>query len=275
MHICTSSRARLAEAEQQYQLALKEKPDDLPALLGYAQLKEYLGKPDEAIQLYQRAAKAYPQQASVHNNLGLCYARQNRLDEAVAAMSHAISWTPRIRCTATTSPRVLVDQGTVRRGVCAPAGSTRRRGGILQHGLPAEQEGPDAGGHAALRAGAEGRSVDGRGAAVDRVLAEDDGAGPVAAASDAAGVRITSQPAMPPEDEFGPPDEPPPQRLPPTTLRPPPADGPTLPGISYEARAAATAPLPPAPTKLRPAAAAAGELTRRERRRARRAERGG
>ena len=38
-----------AEAEQQYLLALKEKPDYLPALLGYAQLKERLGQPDDAI----------------------------------------------------------------------------------------------------------------------------------------------------------------------------------------------------------------------------------
>ena len=79
----------MADAEQYYRLALKEKPDHLPALLGYAQLEERLNKPNEALKLYQRAVKAYPQQASVYNNVGLYYARLGRLDEAVAALSRA------------------------------------------------------------------------------------------------------------------------------------------------------------------------------------------
>ena len=42
---------------------------------------------DEAVRLYQQAAKAYPRQAAVHNNLGLCYASQKRLDDAVASLN--------------------------------------------------------------------------------------------------------------------------------------------------------------------------------------------
>jgi len=60
----------MAEAEHQYQLALKDKPDHLAALLGYAHLKDYSESPDDAIQLYQRAANTHPQQASVPQQLG-------------------------------------------------------------------------------------------------------------------------------------------------------------------------------------------------------------
>jgi tetratricopeptide (TPR) repeat protein len=105
---------KLTEAEQQYQLALKEKPDHLAALLGYAELKDRQGKPEEALQLYQRAIKAYPQQASVHNNIGLCYARQGRLDEAVAAMNRAIQLEPKNNLYRNNIAGVLVDQNRVR-----------------------------------------------------------------------------------------------------------------------------------------------------------------
>ena len=107
---------KLDDAEQQYKLALndKEKPDYLPALLGYAELKERLGQPDGAIQLYQRAVKAYPQEGSVHNNLGLCFARQGRLDEAVAAMTIAIQIAPKNPRYRNNIATVLVDQGKFR-----------------------------------------------------------------------------------------------------------------------------------------------------------------
>ena len=77
--------SKWAEAEQQYQLALKLKADYLPALLGYAQLKEQMGQPDEALRIYQRAAKAHPRDAAVFNNMGLYYARLGRSNEAVGA----------------------------------------------------------------------------------------------------------------------------------------------------------------------------------------------
>ncbi len=100
-----------AEAEQQYLLALKDKPDDLPALLGYAHLKDSLGKPNEAIQLYQRAIKSYPKDASIHNNLGMCYSRQNRLDEAVASINLATQLEPKNPLYRNNLATLLVDQG--------------------------------------------------------------------------------------------------------------------------------------------------------------------
>ena len=106
-------KSNWADAERQYQLALadKDKPDFLPALLGYAQLKERLGRPNDAIELYQRAAKAHPKEASVYNNMGLCYARQGRLDEAVAAMTRAVQLAPKNALYRNNIALALVDQG--------------------------------------------------------------------------------------------------------------------------------------------------------------------
>ena len=99
-----------ADAEQQYQAALKLNHDHLPALLAYAHLKEELGQTSEALWLYQRAAKTYPKEPSVHNNIGLFYAQQGRLDEAVAAMSLAIQLAPKTPLYRNNIATVLVDQ---------------------------------------------------------------------------------------------------------------------------------------------------------------------
>jgi tetratricopeptide (TPR) repeat protein len=105
---------KLDDAEKQFQMALDEKRDFLPALLGYAELKERMNQPGSAIQLYQRAASVYPKEASVHNNMGLCFARQGRLDEAVSAMSQAIQLDPKNIRYQNNIATVLVDQGKLR-----------------------------------------------------------------------------------------------------------------------------------------------------------------
>ncbi len=105
---------KLADAAQQYELALRDKPDHLPALLGYAQLKDRMEKPSEALELYQRASKVHPKEASAHNNLGLYYARHGQLDEAVAAMNRAIQLDPKNPLYRNNIAGVLVDQNRVR-----------------------------------------------------------------------------------------------------------------------------------------------------------------
>lgn len=107
---------KLSDAEQQYRLALadKSKPNFLPALLGYAELKERMGQPAEAIQQYQKAVSVYPQEASVHNNMGLCYSRQGRLDEAVSAMTRAVQLAPKNPLYRNNIATILVDQGKAR-----------------------------------------------------------------------------------------------------------------------------------------------------------------
>lgn len=104
----------LGDAERQYQLALDENKDFLPALLGCAQLKERLGQPDDAFKFYQTAAKVHPLESSVHNNIGLFYARQNHLDEAVVAMTRATQLSPKNPLYRNNIATVLVDQGKYR-----------------------------------------------------------------------------------------------------------------------------------------------------------------
>jgi Tfp pilus assembly protein PilF len=105
---------KLADADQQYQAALNLKRDYLPALLGYARLKELAGHSEAAQKIYQRAATVYPREASVHNNIGLFHARQNRLNEAAAAMTVAVQLDPKNTLYHNNLATVLVEQGRPR-----------------------------------------------------------------------------------------------------------------------------------------------------------------
>lgn len=100
-----------ADAERQYVAALKLSPNYLPALLGYAQLKDRLGLPDDSLRLYEQAAKAYPREPSVYNNMGLCYARCKRYDQAVAAMARAVQLAPHNARYRNNIAAILVEQG--------------------------------------------------------------------------------------------------------------------------------------------------------------------
>ena len=93
---------------------MKTKPDYLPALLGYAQLEEQRGQPDDALRLYQRAAKASPREASVYNNMGLYYARLGRANEAVRRLPRAVELAPKNPRYRNNIAAVLVDQGRLR-----------------------------------------------------------------------------------------------------------------------------------------------------------------
>jgi tetratricopeptide (TPR) repeat protein len=272
---------KMAEAEQQYQLALKERPNDLPAMLGYAHLKEFLGKPDEAIELYQRAAKAYPREASVHNNLGLCYARQQtRLDEAVAAMNRAVQLDPKNPLYRNNIATVLVDQGKLRdafghlRAVYDTAAAYYNMGYLLnKKGQPqaALQ-------HFGLALKAD-PSMDAARRWVD-YLQRSPAQSRLSRLPVAMGVKVTSDaprtdvprdrfrqgtvrsdtPPVPvsspassqsmplPDEAPAPPDQLGPQRLPPTGLDQSESDGSGLPGMSNEPSTAPSAPMPPPST---------------------------
>ena len=91
------------EAEQQYQLALKTKPDYLPAILGYAQLQEQLEKQDEAIRLYQRRPNSI-REAAVYNNWA-CATPVSVGSTRRSASWHRPSSCTKILDTATISPR--------------------------------------------------------------------------------------------------------------------------------------------------------------------------
>lgn len=102
---------RLAEAEQQYVNALRADPRHLGALLGYAHLMDHAGHGNEAIRLYQQAAAAHPNEASVFNDAGLCYARNGQLNPAAAHLARAVQLQPKKALYRNNLAVVLVETG--------------------------------------------------------------------------------------------------------------------------------------------------------------------
>ncbi len=106
-----AENGRLAEAEQHYLSALRANPHHLGALLGYAKLQEQLGSPTQAMQVYQRAISLYPQEPSVFNNAGLCYARSGQLETAASLLQRAVQLDPKKALYRNNLAMVLVDMG--------------------------------------------------------------------------------------------------------------------------------------------------------------------
>ena len=99
-----------AEAEQYYQMALKEKSDDLSSLLGYARFQENQGRINEAVGLYQKAVQTHPKEAGAYNNLGLCHARRGKQTEAAQALAQAVQLDSRNTLYRNNLATVLVEQ---------------------------------------------------------------------------------------------------------------------------------------------------------------------
>jgi tetratricopeptide (TPR) repeat protein len=232
-----------AESEQQYLLALKEKADYLPALLGYAQLKEHLGQPDDAIRLYQRAVKAYPREASVHNNLGLYYARLGRRDEAIIVMSRAVELAPKNPLYRNNMATMLVDQGRLREAFAHLEAAHGEAAAYYNLGYLLNKKGQT---QAAMQHFSLALKADPSMVPAQRWLEY--------LQRSTAQVRVAQRPAAdglrsagerPREEPSAPPNEPMPSRLPPTASSEPASDAPTLPGILYDRSGVPAAPMPP------------------------------
>lgn len=82
------------KAEEHFRQALAIEPTNLTALLGHAHLLDRQGKLAEATTQYQIACQHHPAEAKTFNDLGLCFARQQRLPESVAALQKAVALKP-------------------------------------------------------------------------------------------------------------------------------------------------------------------------------------
>ena len=129
---------KLGEAEAQYQMALKEKPTHLKAMLGYARLMETQQRYPEAEALYQKALKAHPGDASIYNSIGLGMARRKKYKEASDALAQAVRLEPKNPLYTNNLATVLVDQNrlaeafTVMRDVHGEAAAYYNIGYLLQ-----------------------------------------------------------------------------------------------------------------------------------------------
>jgi tetratricopeptide (TPR) repeat protein len=71
------------EAQREFETALNQKPDFVPALIGLGNLSFEKGNPERAEQYYARALEVVPEHPGASNNLACMYVEQGRkLEEA-------------------------------------------------------------------------------------------------------------------------------------------------------------------------------------------------
>jgi tetratricopeptide (TPR) repeat protein len=102
---------QLADAERHYQEALAIDSRHTDAVLSYGRLKDSRGQSDQALALYETAAKAAPNDAAIFNALGLSYARQRRFKESITALERAIHLDPKKGLYRNNVAMVLVETG--------------------------------------------------------------------------------------------------------------------------------------------------------------------
>lgn len=83
-----------AAAADQYQRALKADANHLGALLGYARMNDRLGRFQQALPLYEEAARKHPGSATAHNDWAICLTNSGKPDAAVGVMTKAVNLQP-------------------------------------------------------------------------------------------------------------------------------------------------------------------------------------
>jgi Tfp pilus assembly protein PilF len=104
-------QGNIAGAEEQLKKALSIDPNHLGALLAYAHLEDRQRNFQAAERYYQKALKKHGKNASVHNDMGLCYHRHNKLFEANKSLAKAVELDPDSKLYRANLAAVLVDQG--------------------------------------------------------------------------------------------------------------------------------------------------------------------
>ncbi len=101
----------IAAAESQLQKALAIDPNYLDGLLAYAHLEDRQRNFQAALRYYNRALKKHGKNASVHNDMGLCFHRHNKLNDAAKSLSKAVELDPDSKLYRANLAAVYVDQG--------------------------------------------------------------------------------------------------------------------------------------------------------------------
>jgi len=104
------SRGDYTAAASQYENALKQSPNNVPALLSYAHLMDHQNQLAEATKLYERAIKVNPKEAAAYNDLGLCLARRGMPAEAQTNLAKAAELQPDKQLYRNNLATLLVDQ---------------------------------------------------------------------------------------------------------------------------------------------------------------------
>ncbi len=88
------NQGRIGQATQEYEKALRLEPNNLKALVSYARMHDRATEFEQAATLYQRAIKAHPRNPIVFNDLGLCYARQSKVELSIQNLRMAVRFEP-------------------------------------------------------------------------------------------------------------------------------------------------------------------------------------
>lgn len=102
-----------AAAIAQYERGLKDNPKHLPTLISLARLYDRQDEFDKAEKLYRQALDAEPDNATAHNDLGLCLARHEQNEAALAELRTAVKLEPNRKLYRNNLATVLVDVGRV------------------------------------------------------------------------------------------------------------------------------------------------------------------
>lgn len=86
--------AFLEDARKAYHKALAADPNYLPAHMGLAKHWEMVGKPDRALECFEKARKVAPQDAGLHFEMAMCYARTKAWDKALPLLHRAVELEP-------------------------------------------------------------------------------------------------------------------------------------------------------------------------------------
>lgn len=89
-----AGQGRVADAEREFGLVLREAPDDLDALNFLALCAHGRGRGNEALRLLEHAQRVRADDAVTLGNLGVLYRERGRLDEAHAALTAALRAQP-------------------------------------------------------------------------------------------------------------------------------------------------------------------------------------
>ena len=95
----------------EYREAIQLDPKSRLALLEYARFLDRQEQFDRAITLYRHAEKLHRRDPAVQNDLGLCFARHGRNEQAIAAFEKAIELAPGAALYRNNIAMVLVDMG--------------------------------------------------------------------------------------------------------------------------------------------------------------------
>lgn len=106
-----SAAGKLAESINDFRAAVISYPKNIAAYMamadGYAEAK----RPDDVVKVYTEAARVFPEEPLVYNNLGMFYQTQKNYPEAIRAFNMAIQKNPRYYIAVTNRGYCLLEAG--------------------------------------------------------------------------------------------------------------------------------------------------------------------